>query len=106
MTTCHPYSIEMPSDVMKLSHAGNPDYWIMISSTAYHNGDRRHFRVNLDHLREGQTAGCRVSRNGKLHLYVDGVDRGFVWTGLPTQKRFWGLVDVYGKVQQIQILGK
>ena len=54
-------------------------------------------------LREGQTVGCMVSREGELHVYIDGVDNGIVWTGLPTHKPFWGVADVHGCIKKIQI---
>lgn len=34
---------------------------------------------------------------GELHVYIDGVDNGIVWTGLPTHKQFWGVADVFGR---------
>ena len=48
--------------------------------------------------------GCMVSREGELHVYIDGVDNGIVWTGLPTHKPFWGVADVYAHTKKIQLV--
>ena len=83
--------------------------WIMITpttgswtnNTVYHNDVKmRELKVNLESLREGQTFDCIVSREGELHVYIDGVDKGIVWTGLPTHKPFWGVADVHGCYQK------
>ena len=60
--------------------------------------------VYLDSLREGQTVGCMVSREGELHVYINGVDNGIVWTGLPTHKPFWGVADVFACTTKIQLV--
>ena len=78
------------------------DYWILVGNTVSHNIEEREHKVDLNSLREGRTVGCMVSREGELHVYVDGVDNGIVWTGLPTHKPFWGMVEAYGPVEKIQ----
>ena len=80
------------------------DYWIQFSNVVHHNGEKRKLEVDLESLREGQTVGCMVSREGELHVYIDGVDNGIVWTGLPTHKPFWGVADVYGRTKKIQLV--
>ena len=38
-------------------------------------------------------------------MYIDGVDDGIVWPGLPTHnKPFWGVADVYGCTNKIQLV--
>ena len=103
MTTQCPDNMSIPiiSDALEWS---NSDYWILDSNTVHHNGKRREVKVDLDYLREGQTVGCMVSREGELHVYIDGVDNGIVWTGLPTHKPFWGVADVYGCTKKIQLV--
>ena len=102
MTTQCPDDIEIPSDA--LEWRDHSDYWILTGSTVYHNGKRRKLKVNLNSLREGQTVGCIVSREGELHVYIDGVDKGIEWTGLPTHKPFWGVADVYGCTKKIKLV--
>ena len=102
MTTQCPVSISILRDA--LEWRDHSDYWILDSNTVYHNGERRQLKVNLFSLGEGQTVGCMVSREGELHVYIDGVDMGIVWTGLPTHKPFWGVADVYGRTKKIQLV--
>ena len=106
-TECPDNIISIP--IYALKWIRDSDYWILDCTTVYHNDEeggktKRVLKVNLNLLREGQTIGCMVSREGELHVYIDGVDRGIVWTGLPTHKPFWGVVDVYGPTKKIQLL--
>ena len=80
------------------------DYWIMTGVAVRHNDERRPLNASLYSLREGQTVGCMVSREGELHFYIDGVDKGIVWTGLPTHKPFWGVADVCERTRRIQLV--
>ena len=88
----------------ELEEGGHSDYWILYRNNVRHNGERRVLKVDLDSLREGQTVGCMVSREGELHVYIDGVDKSIVWTGLPTHKPFWGVADVHGCTKKIQLV--
>ena len=102
MTTQCPDNISIPS--YALQWRDHSDYWILAGSNFYHNDEQGGLKVNLDSLREGQTVGCMVSREGELHVYIDGVDKGIVWTGLPTHKPFWGVADVIGRTKKIQLV--
>ena len=102
MTTQCPDNIEIPRHALKWCN--HSDYWILAGSAVYHNSEERELRVNLDSLRKGQTVGYMVSREGELHVHIDGVDKGIVWTGLPTHKPFWGVADVYGRTKKIQLV--
>ena len=102
MTTQCPDNIRIPRDALVWSvHC---DYWILDYNSVYHNGTKREYEVNLRSLRMGQTVGCMVSREGELHVYIDGVDNGIVWTGLPTHKPLWGMADVFGCTKKIQLV--
>ena len=94
ITTQCPDNIIIPSDALECSD--HSDYWILT--------ERRHLKVDLNSLREGQTVGCMVSREGKLHVYIDSVDNGIVWTRLPTHEPFWGVADVCGRTKKIQLV--
>ena len=102
MTTQCPDNIRIPNDALEWRDYS--DYWILYSNAVHHNGERRELKVNLWSLREGQTVGCMVSREGELHVYIDGVDNGIVWTGLPTHKPFWGVADVHARTKKIQLV--
>ena len=49
---------------------------------------------DLDYLKVGQSVGCCVTRNGELRYFINGVDQGIVWTGLPTNRPLWGVADI------------
>ena len=102
MTTQCPDDISIPSYAVEWKD--HSDYWILRCSTVYHNGKRSQLKVNLESLGEGQTVGCTVSREGELHVYIDGVDKGIVWTELPTHKPFWGVADVCGCTKKIRLV--
>ena len=102
MTTQCPDNISIPSDALEWND--HSDYWILIGSSIYHNDQKRDLKVNLKSLRVGQTVGCMVSREGELHVYIDGVDKSVVWTGLPTHKPFWGWADVSASTKKIQLV--
>ena len=102
MTTQCPDTIRIPSNA--LVWWDHSDYWILYRNAVHHNGEERALKVNLYSLRKGRTVGCMVSREGELHVYIDGVDNGIVWTGLPTNKPLWGVADVYGCTKKIQLV--
>ena len=102
MTTQCPDNIRIRSSALEwIRHS---DYWILMSGNVRHYKEKRKLKVNLKSLREGQTVGCMVSREGELHVYIDGVDNGIVWTGLPTHKPFWGVADVFARHKKIQLV--
>ena len=102
MTTQCPDDISIPRNA--LAWRDHSDYWILWGTAVNHNGERRGLKVYLSSLREGQTVGCMVSREGELHVYIDGVDKGIVWTGLPTHKPFWGVTDFLERTKKIQLV--
>ena len=60
-----------------------------------HNGERRNVNFNLANLKVGQSVGCYVF-NGELRYFIDDVDKGIAWTGLPTKRPMWGVADTQG----------
>ena len=60
--------------------------------------------LNLESVRVGQTISCNVNKDGELHYFVDGKDRGIGWTGLPTDVPLWGFADIYGLARKIKLL--
>ena len=102
MTTQCPDDISVPQ--VALDRCDHADYWILDGNTVYHNGEEKDIEVDVDLLRVGQTVGCMVSSDGELHVYIDGVDKCVLWTGLPTHKPFWGLADVCECTTRIKLL--
>ena len=100
MTTQCPDDIPVPSGALDLYRS--PDYWILSASTVHSNGQERKVDFNLESMRVGQTVGCSVNKEGELHYFLDGEDRGIGWTGLPTDKPMWGFADIYGLARKIK----
>ena len=57
---------------------------------------------DINSLSMGQSVGLSVTQSGKLSFYVDGKFNDVVWRGLPTDKQYWGVADVYGPVSSIK----
>ena len=99
LTTQLPDNIKIRTRAIGWSNRS--DYWILDRNSAYHKGKAKEMKITLDTIREGQTVGCMVSKKGELHVYIDGLDNGIVWTGLPTRKPFRGVVDVCWGVTEV-----
>jgi hypothetical protein len=100
MTTESPDEIPVPSGALDLYRSSN--YWILSASTIHSSGQEKRVDFNLENLRVGQTVGCRVTKEGDLHYYIDDDDKGIGWSGLPTDKPMWGFADVYGLARKIK----
>ncbi len=82
------------------------EYWILSTSTVYHNGQGRRVDFNLESLRVGQTVSCQVNKTGELHYFVDGKEQGVGWNGLPVDKPLWGIADIFGRATKIRFWGE
>jgi len=71
-------------------------YWCRFGNERHHNGQEKTVSINLNDLHVGQSVGLLVTRDGDLHLFVDGKHREMVWSGLPTDQPLWGVADVFG----------
>ena len=89
----------VPSDALNLSESR--DYWVVSGATFYHNGQKKRVEFNLESLRVGQSVGCSINR-GELRYFIDGVDQGVAWTGLPTDRPMWGIADICGRAIKIK----
>ena len=74
----------------------------MSENTLHHNGQEKRVEFNLESLRVGQTVGCMINKKGELRYFINGVDQGVAWTGMPTDKPIWGFADIYGLAQKIK----
>ena len=90
----------MPSGALDLYRS--IDYWILSASTLHHNGQEKRVDFNLESLKVGQSIGCSINKDGELKYFVNGVDQGVAWTGLPTNKPVWGFADIYGLSRKIK----
>lgn len=99
-TTENPDDVPIPSGALDLYRS--PDYWILSASTVHSSSQERKVDFNLESLRVGQSVGCTVTHEGELHYFIDGENKGVGWTGLPTDKTFWGFADIYGLARKIK----
>ena len=85
-------------------HGAGPHEWNYYSRTLFHNKQRREFPdlPSLHHLTHGQTVGLLVTTNGQLHLFLDGLHRGEIATGLPVDTPLWGAASVEGTCTKIK----
>lgn len=90
----------MPSGALDLYRS--IDYWILSASTLHHNGQEKRVDFNLESLKIGQSIGCCINKEGELRYFINGVDQGVAWTGLPTDKPMWGFADIYGLARKIK----
>ena len=95
-----PDNRDVPSGALDLYRSSN--YWILSASTVHSSGQERRVDFNLETLSVGQSIGCSVNKEGELRYFVDGVDKGVGWTGLPTDKPLWGFADIYGLARKIK----
>lgn len=58
--------------------------------------------VSMQGLTVGSTVGCRVTVKGKLEIFVNGINLGITWDGLPTSRPIWGFADLYGKTVEVK----
>ena len=84
------------------SFCSKSDYWVLTNDQAYNSDFGTFLNFNINSLSVGQAVGLSVSTNGKLCLYVDGTFSYVVWRGLPTDKQYWGVADVFGPVSSIR----
>ena len=76
-------------------------YWYLFRNRVRHNGQDKTVSINMWGLHVEQSVGLLLTRDGDLHLFVDGKHREMVWSGLPTDQPLWGVADVYGKCAKI-----
>ena len=77
-------------------------YWYLHGKRISHSGQNTAISFGMWSLRAGQSVGLLVTRDGDLHLFVDGKHRKIVWSGLPTDQPLWGLANVFGNCAKIK----
>ena len=99
---------ECPDEIQELPYALG--YWrdrrnSWIFSVIHHGGGGKKVQFNVRRLTVGDTIGCSVHKDGTLHCYVNGIDKGVCWDDkLPTNQTMYGVVHVYGFYKKIRSL--
>ena len=104
MTVQCPDEIQkLPWSLMRWSDRRN--YWIFTGIALYHLGRKKKVQFNIGKLTVGDTIGCSVHKDGTLHYYINGIDKGISWDDkLPTNQTMYGVVEVYGCHKYIRSL--
>ena len=86
-----------------LDYGAQPHEWNYVGSTIFHNGKELcHGLPDLDDLEPNQRVGFLLSRNGDIHVYLDGHHVRKVASNLPVHKHLWGAIDVRGKCIKVK----
>ena len=103
-------TVECPDEIQELPRSlwdwcNRRNYWVFSSSAVYHHGRAKSIQINIDTLTVGDTIGCSVHKDGTLHYYINGIDKGISWHDkLPTNQTMYGVVEVYGCHKRIRSL--
>ena len=103
-------TVECPDEIQELPYnlwhwRDRRNYWIFWISTIYHHGREKNVEFNISKLTVGNTIGFSVHKDGTLHYYINGIDKGISWDDkLPTNQAMYGVVEVYGRHKRIRSL--
>ena len=103
-------TVECPDEIQKLPWSlynwrDRRNYWIFSGSTVYHHERAKKVQFNINKLRVGDTIGCSVHKDGTLHYYINGIDKGISWDDkLPTNQTMYGVVELWGLHKRIRSL--
>ena len=103
-------TVECPDEIQELPWSlyhwrDRKNYWILIDNTIYHHGGKKKVQFNIDNLIVGDTIGFSVHKDGTLHSYINGIDKGICWDDkLPTNQAMYGVVGLFGRHKRIRSL--
>ena len=99
----------LPEDVSStLSHIwgyqASSNEWLYRSNQLLHNETVTDFPrlPSLYYLTPGDSVGLFIDNRGGLHIFFNGTSSGTIATGLPINKRLWGVVDVCGTCYKVK----
>ena len=77
------------------------DTWMLSGSALMRDGVtmRNTYSCDLDSLPTRTRLGMMRHVNGNLHFYVDGIDQGSAFDGLP--QYVYPVIDLYGQCAQV-----
>ena len=78
--------------------------WLYGGNQLLHNGTATDFPYlpSLDYLPVGFSVGLLIDNTGALHIFFNGTSSKRLATGLPINKRLWGVLDVCGNCSKIK----
>ena len=101
---------ECPDEIQQLpmnsdSLHKSSNCWILDGQSVYHHGREIKVQFDTQQLIAGNKIGACIHKDGNLHYYVNGVDRGICWDDkLPTNQAMYGVVDLWGRHKKIKSL--
>ena len=87
-------------EVMDASNDNVP-VWMLSGQDLQHGGedeaddDEVSYGLHLDQLPEGSKVGVMVNDSGELHYYLNGLDKGCAFTGIPEGKYLYLFMYLY-----------
>ena len=75
---------------------------MFLDNKVYHGEEEHRFNISTQDLKEGDSIGCCITRDGDWEIYIDGQKRAVGWHNVPTDKPLWGVVDILGIARTIQ----
>ncbi|XP_066581043.1 neuralized-like protein 4 [Prorops nasuta] len=100
VTLIRPDELEFPSTMTEIDH----DTWLLSGSNVMRDGVtlRNNYTCDLDKLVEGNRIGMMRCSDTSLHYFLDGVDQGQAFTGVP--QHVYPVIDLYGQCAQVTII--
>ena len=84
------------------SYLRRTDYWVFWNQRVYYDGQVQNLNISTEDLKEGDSIGLCISRDGDFEIYINGQKRAVGWRNVPTDKPLWGVVDIYHDAKTIQ----
>ena len=101
----------LPEDIPSSLFQAASNEWIYRGNQLLHNAAQTNFPSlpSLDGLICGDSVGLFIDNTGSLHVFFNGAFSGTIATELPTNKRLWGVVDLFGdcsKITSVMLSGR
>jgi len=85
--------------------------WVLSGEHLYVDSQRQTHSLisdqsSLDDLKEGDTLGVRLTGNGDMEIFVNGISEGIAAREIPLpseENKVWAVIDMYGACQQISV---
>ena len=85
-----------------LNIVDSEDYWLYLSNVVYHGEQEQLLDISTNDLKDGDSIGLCITRDGDLEIYINGQKRAVGWHNVPTDKPLWGVLDIWGQPIAIQ----
>ena len=105
VTSALPESVPYSLHPIYSGYQASSNEWLCRGNQLLHNETETEF-PHLPSLDDdppvGFSVGLLIDNTGALHIFFNGMSSERLATGLPINKRLWGVVDVYGNCSEIK----